>query len=300
MLDRARPLAVTNSTQLRSLQPTLYLSDLDGTLLNGQGELGSTTRRDLIQLIERGVHFTVASARSYFSISKLFGDFPFQLPIIEFNGAFITDYATGKHLETNALGLELGHELFQRVRQAGQRPFVCSFNGHEDCLHYDVLENAGMVWYEKRRRTAGDPRLRQTSDLEATMAEDVVSLTVMDQSEAKIRTLHEELKEAYGDRLQLYCYENEYSVGTWWLTIHDKNASKHIAMKSLQQRWVPSAEIVAFGDNVNDLLMLEHADRAICVENAVEELHQISDQVIGHHAEESVIQFLSTDALRAP
>ena len=296
MLERARPGVVSNSTQLRSSAPVLYLSDLDGTLLNADGELSSATRSGLIELIENGVQFTVASARSHFSITKLFGDFPFQLPIIEFNGAFITDYASGEHLETNALGLELGQELYQRVIRAGQRPFVCSFNGREDCLHYDQLQNAGMLWYENRRRQAHDPRLRQTNDLESTMQEDVVSLTVMDQSESKIRALHEELKASYGEKLQLYCYENEYSAGTWWLTIHHKNASKHIAMKSLQRRFVPDAELVAFGDNVNDLLMLQHADRAICVKNAVKELHLIADEVIGHHAEESVIGFLKTHA----
>ena len=289
---------MSNSNVPKSITPALYLSDLDGTLLNAEGELGEKTRRGLIQLIENGLHFTIASARSYFSISKLFQDFPFQLPIIEFNGAFITDYASGKHLETNALGTELGFELYERVRSAGQRPFVCSFNGREDCLHYDELSNAGMVWYENRRRSAGDPRLRQTLDLKSTMAEDVVSLTVMDQSESKIRALHEQLAEAYGETLQLYCYENEYSAGTWWLTIHHKNASKHIAMKTLQERFLPGAEIIAFGDNVNDLLMLEHAHRAICVDNAVTELRSISDQVIGHHAEESVIQFLESDIER--
>ena len=277
------------------MRPTLYLSDLDGTLLDEKGEVSERTRAGLTALIDAGILFSVASARSYFSIKKLFGDLDIRLPIIEFNGAFITDYKTGEHLEINSLGRELGEEVFDRILGRGVRPFVCSFNGSEDCLHYDELVNPGMEWYEKRRRDAGDSRLRRTPALRETMKEDVVSLTVMAQDEARIRALHEEFRELYGNALQLYCYENEYSKGTFWLTIHHENASKHIAMKRLRDLVAPGAQIAAFGDNVNDLLMLEHADRAIAVENAVPELLEKAHQVIPHHGLHSVVEFLEND-----
>jgi hypothetical protein len=277
------------------MRKVLYLTDLDGTLLSEGGEVSPRTREGLLRLLADGAFVTVASARSYFSIRKLFGDMPFQLPIIEFNGAFITDYATGRHLQVNSLGAELGEQLFDRIIAAGQRPFVCSFNGTEDCLHYDELTNGGMIWYEERRRKAGDTRLRRTFNLRSTMREEVVSLTVMDNDEAKIRALHAEIADAYGERLQTYCYENEYSKGTFWLTIHHENASKHIAMKTLRDRYAHGAELVAIGDNVNDLLMLQHADRGVAVENAVPELHGVADLVIGHHAGDAVVQFIEED-----
>ena len=277
---------------------TLYISDLDGTLLDHRGQLSTRSREGLQALLDGGLAFTVASARSHFSIRQLFGDRQLRLPIIEFNGAFITDFATGEHLEINALGQGLAEELFDHVLAAGQRPFVCSFDGTEDCLHYDELINPGMVWYEQRRREAGDPRLRLTRDLRRTMSEDVVSLTVMDQDELQIRRLKERLEHLYGEALQLYCYENEYSKGTFWLTIHHARASKHIAMQSLRDRHAPGCELVAIGDNFNDVMMLTHADRAIAVANAVDELQRLAHRVIDHHAEDSVVRFLEQDFSR--
>lgn len=277
-------------------RPNLYITDLDGTLLDARGLLSRRSHSGLLTLLEKGVPFTVASARSHFSITKLFGDMPFALPIIEFNGAFLTDYKTGEHLEVNALQPELAFEIFDEIRAAGQRPFVSSFNGEEDCLHFDELSNEGMIWYEKRRRAAADPRLRHTSDLRATMAEQVVSLTVMDQDEKAIVALRDVLARRYGSRIMLYCYENEYSKGTHWLTIHDERASKHIAMKSLRDRFVPGASIVALGDNVNDIEMLKAADRAVAVENAVAPLLEIAHQIIAHHTQDSVIRFIEREA----
>lgn len=281
-------------------QPYLYISDLDGTLLDENGALSRRTRSGLLKILERGVPFTIASARSHFSISKIFGDMPFALPIIEFNGAFLTDYATGEHLETNAINEEIAFEVFDLVWSAGQRPFVSSYNGKENCLHYDELINPGMVWYEARRRRAGDPRLRRTSDLRATMSEDVVSLTVMDQSESKILELRDRIHERFGGALTLYAYENEYSKGTFWLTIHDRRASKHIAMQSLKQRFSAQTQVVALGDNVNDIEMLRAADRAVAVENAVPQLQALADEVIEHHASDSVIRFIEAEALKMP
>jgi hydroxymethylpyrimidine pyrophosphatase-like HAD family hydrolase len=128
------------------------------------------------------------------------------------------------------------------------------------------------------------------------MSEEVVSLTVMDRDARAIASLCDELARRHGTQLQLYCYENEYCSGTWWLTIHDRRASKHIALRSLRDRFVSGAQIVALGDNVNDIEMLKAADRAIAVKNAVPELQRIAHQVIDHHACDSVIQFLEEEA----
>lgn len=271
----------------------LYLSDLDGTLLNSAGEVSQRTRRGLEELLRDGLQLSLASARSHFSIQKLFGPLPFPLPIIEFNGAFLTDYATGRHLEVYSLGLELGEEVFDRVLAAGLRPFVCSYDGKEDCLHYDELINDGMVWYEQRRRAAGDPRLRRTVRLRETLREDVVSLTVMAPDAGRVQALRDELAERYGSQLQLFCYENEYCHGNWWLTIHHASASKHIAMQRLRDGYAPGAELVALGDNVNDLAMLEHADVAVAVANAVPAVRAVADRVIGTNDEDAVVTFLA-------
>jgi Cof subfamily protein (haloacid dehalogenase superfamily) len=271
----------------------LYLSDLDGTLLNSAGEVSARTRGLLEELLRSGLQFSVASARSHFSIRKLFGELPFPLPIIEFNGAFLTEYATGRHLEVYSLGQELGEAIFDRILAAGLRPFVCSYNGREDCLHYDELINPGMVWYERRRRAAQDPRLRRTLRLKETLAEDVVSLTVMAHDAPRVQALRDELRERFGEELQLFCYENEYDHGNWWLTIHHAAASKHIAMHRLRETHAPDAELVALGDNVNDLLMLQHADLAVAVGNAVEPVRAAAHHVIGTNDEDSVARFLA-------
>lgn len=275
-----------------SRRPCLYVSDLDGTLLNAGGKLSARTRAGLVNLLEMGVPISIASARSHFSISQIFGSMPFALPIIEFNGAFVTDYKTGEHLETNALPTDTADELLDLIREQGQTPFVSTHDGRDDRVHFEELNNDAMAWYESQRRRAGDPRLRQSRDLRRVLSEDVVSLTVMDSREETVRGICDVVVERFGDQLRHYCYENAYCPGTFWLTIHDRRASKHLAMEGLRRRLGASTQIVAFGDNVNDIEMLRAADRAVAVENAVPELRALAHDVIGHHETDSVIHFL--------
>ena len=69
----------------------IYISDLDGTLLRNDATLSDYSKTKIQQLVRNGVHFSVASARSVVAIQKIFDGVKFHLPVIEFNGAFISD-----------------------------------------------------------------------------------------------------------------------------------------------------------------------------------------------------------------
>lgn len=61
----------------------LYITDLDGTLLNSHAQLSVKTERVLKTLLDEGLHFTIATLRSIESIKPIFHNVPLQLPIIE-------------------------------------------------------------------------------------------------------------------------------------------------------------------------------------------------------------------------
>ena len=70
---------------------TLYVSDLDGTLLNRDEKLSEFTVWALNSLIERGMKFTYATARSNHSARRVTAGLTKNLPVIVYNGAFILE-----------------------------------------------------------------------------------------------------------------------------------------------------------------------------------------------------------------
>ena len=77
---------------------TLYVSDLDGTLMRNDETLSENTVRIINGLVERGLDFTYATARSVESARPIAGGLKLKLPVVTRNGAVLADNATGKHI----------------------------------------------------------------------------------------------------------------------------------------------------------------------------------------------------------
>ena len=270
----------------------LYVSDLDGTLLNKSGKLGTASRELLFDMLSRGLQFTVASARSVYSISQMLEGLTLPLPVIEFNGAFISDLASGQHLVTNSLNDALKHGVYLEIQRAGFLPFISTFDGERDNLYHSDITNDGMRWYYNDRIAMRDPRLRPPRRLEDILDEQVICFTTID-TEERLRPLEERLRLLYGDAIKLHLFRHLYSPGWSWLTVHDARACKAKALKTLlkMKNW-DTSQLTVFGDDINDIEMFELAGRAIAVSNALEQVKCRADLIIGSSEEDSVARFI--------
>ena len=77
---------------------TLFVSDLDGTLLNNSAEVSKESAILLNKSIESGINFTIATARTPATIVNILKDINIKLPIITMNGAAIYDIKNNKYL----------------------------------------------------------------------------------------------------------------------------------------------------------------------------------------------------------
>ena len=270
----------------------LYVSDLDGTLLNGQAQLSEYSLRELIRLLKEGLLFTVASARSVVSMQSLLRGLKLPLPVIEFNGAFISDLGTGRHLICNAIERTIVDEIMAMAHAQNLQPFVSSFDGLDDRLRYVEPVNRGGRWYVNDRMAASDSRLQQVDDLSPYLHEQVVCLTLIEQ-QGVLEPFAEHIRKTFGECVQLHHIENFYSPGWFWLTVHDRRATKAWAMKCLaDEHGIDLAEVTAFGDGVNDISIFRLVGRGIAVHNADEELKCHAAEVIGSNEEDSVVKYL--------
>lgn len=271
---------------------TLYVSDLDGTLLDRNARLAEGCRGGLRELLEGGLEFTVASARSVFSIRQILGDLPLKLPVVSFNGAFISDLTTGGHEVVNAIDRSIAGEIFDALPRFGCVPFISTFDGREDRVYYDRVINDGMRWYLEDRFQKKDRRWRKVRDMRSRLREQLVCITLIARQE-ELKDLHQHLSERYPESVEMHFQENMYSPGWHWLTIHDCRATKARGIDTLRTvRNLHDHRLIVFGDHLNDLKMFQAADYAIAVSNAVEELRNHAHEIIGAHDEGSVVRYL--------
>ena len=70
---------------------TLYISDLDDTLLNKSSVLSEYTKKALTKFISHGINFTVATGRTTDAVQKIMADVELNIPIASFNGVVLYD-----------------------------------------------------------------------------------------------------------------------------------------------------------------------------------------------------------------
>lgn len=275
----------------------IYISDLDGTLLKDNATLSDYSRNKLIELIEAGVNFTIASARSIAELKPILHDIPFKLPIIEINGSFITDFHTTEHIIINEMKKDVIEDVFNRAVSHKCMPFLSAFDGATDRLYYNNILNPGMEWYLQDRITHKDYRLTKVSDLIDTFDTHIVAFAIMDSYENLV-DLSKEMTADYGSSLQMHFFENPYSRPWHWLTIHNQKACKSHAVKELLDYTKFDHEhLTVFGDNLNDVNMFKMAATSVAVENATNQIKGHATTIIGTNEQDSVVKYIAQKEL---
>ncbi len=273
---------------------TLFVSDLDGTLLDTQAKLPERDRARLAALIENGLPFTVASARHVVSIRKILAGLPLRLPVIGSNGACISDVHTGQHLVVRGLAPTLAQDMLVCLRRQGLVPFISVAEPGADRLYWETCHNPGQEAFVQERIQGRDPRLCHTTRLEAVLRHPCTALVVVGPAEP-LHSAQTELERLFGAQAQIHLAEDLYAPQWPWLTVQHPAATKDQAIACLMdmQGWT-GRELVVFGDHFNDLGMMRSAHRAIAPLNAVPEVRAMAHAVIGHHSDSSVLGYLET------
>lgn len=274
---------------------SLYVSDMDGTLLRDDATLSGFARETLTRLLGDGLPLTVASARSGETMREILGDLPLQLPIVEFNGAILSDFGSGRRMAVHDIESEPKRRLLDLMQSHGHLPFLSTYDGQTDRLYYGETTNDGAAWYLRDRIAAGDPRLTRRDSPDQGLQDQVVCMTLVD-SEERIRSMESLIRNGCSQGISVHCFQAKYEVGWYWMTVQSDRATKEHAVRALMAEiGCDAGQVATFGDEVNDVGMLEVAGRGIAMANAVPEVMAVADQVIGSNQDDSVVRFLQED-----
>ena len=267
---------------------TLFVSDLDGTLMGSDGKLAKKTAEAVNHMVKDGIKFTVATARSHTSAMWVASELKLNIPMILHNGVFIRD---------NEKGVIRSHLLPEREKirrilaEYDLAPFVYSLRDGEEKYSYipERLTKEAMAY--QRKRGVNDPRNNPIPD-ETTMWDgDVYHVLVIDNSEKMW-----EVKERLCNDYNCLCGKDYYS-GDLWLEIFPKSAGKASAVLELKEL-IDCDRVVVFGDGENDISMFEAADEAYAVSGAVPGLKEKATDIIGSCDDSAVVNWLSAQTIK--
>lgn len=266
---------------------TLYVSDLDGTLLTSDMNISENSLMIINTLIDEGMLFTYATARSISSASIVAKGLSTRHPIIAYNGAFIVEPDTRKILAKEDFSREQTEVVMEILSENHISPLVYSFVEEKERVSWiPSKENEGKRHYIDSRK--GDQRLRPV-DLDKELYKgEVFYFTCIGEKE-ELEPVYQTLKdnENYTCTFQPEIYRDEY-----WLEIMPRKATKANAILKLKEI-LGCERIVSFGDAINDIPMFQISDECYAVENAVEELKKMATAVIESNNNDGLAKWLN-------
>ena len=266
---------------------TLYVSDLDGTLLGHDDRISARSLKILNSLIERGLAFTYATARSLRSAQAVTQGLQLCLPVIVYNGCMLVCPDDERAVYSLAFSQTQCARLRTIAEESAAPVLVYArIDGAERVSWISGKENNGLLHYLSNRKN--DPRLRAVDCFDELFAGEPFYFTFIGE-QAALRPCYDALR---ADRAFTCTFQQELYRPEYWFEVMPREATKANAARKLKQM-LGFSRIVAFGDAVNDLSLFEAVDQAYAVDNAAAVLKSRADAVLAANDADGVALWLA-------
>ena len=277
------------------MKKTLYVSDLDGTLFNKKKRISDRTAQILNQCIEKGAMFSVATARMPYGCDYRLKNIQMNIPGILTNGVFLYDFSRKEYVMVQPMEKRRVSDILKIFQRFGKSCFLYTYRDSLISIYYEKEGQKAQTQYYSDQALKSCREIKKVNSCADILEEEIpVYLAVTDTNE-NLKPMVNELREIPG--IQMAYYLNIYN-GLYCLEIFSENASKKQALLQLK-KMTDCDEVVVFGDNLNDLPMIEIADRSYAPANALEEIKEQVNQVLCDCDHDGVAEFMKKEILES-
>jgi Cof subfamily protein (haloacid dehalogenase superfamily) len=277
----------------------LLALDLDGTVVDSHGNIPELNRIAIGRAIDAGVEVAIATGRRYDFALPIVEQLPAPLTLILSNGAIVKT-RSGETLMRRLLPRDIAREVLARTRAHRASAALVFDRPREGQVVFELID-----WDHPRHRRffeSNRPFVSETAPLEDALVEDPLQVmftgacTAMRQLFEQLRT-PADLTSANGATYSVALTEYQHRDFSL-VDVVQAGCSKGTALRAWadRQQFTPD-EVMAIGDNLNDLEMLEFAGLPIVMGNAGKDLQSRRWHVTASNDEAGVARAIETFVL---
>ena len=252
----------------------LVAVDMDGTLLTPQLEISKETVETINKVIEKGVIFTLSTGRMYLAAMPFAKMLNLDVPIITCNGALTKCSKTGKIYDERTIDREDSSKIISYCEKAG---LSVSIYREDDIFIKKNSENLDI------HMQLDHAKPQVIEDFHCLLEGSIIKIMFNSSNKYNLEQHARNLHELYHEKLNFY-----FSL-PYFVEIVNKQANKRNALENIALKFnIKKEEIIAIGDNFNDMDMIEYAGLGVAMGNAPHYLKEVADFVTGCNDEDGV------------
>ncbi len=264
----------------------LVALDLDGTLISDDLVISDEVKTAIREAVAQGVVVTLATGRMFSSARQFADELGLSVPLICYQGAMVRHSITEETIYHQPIPYELAREFLTFTQKRGYYTQVYV----DDHMYVPSLTEEAL-YYSGLARVPAQPvgDLMQFIDRPERAPTKLVIVT----AEERTLAVLQEMQAAFSDRLYVTRSHPRFTEGV------NPACSKGAALAALALALdIPREKVIAIGDNLNDLPMLEWAGLGIGVANAGQAVKETAGYVTHGAISAGVIEALQKFVLK--
>ena len=265
--------------------------DLDGTLLDSDGNVPPRAKAAIHAALDAGLLICFATGRNWTESKSILDTVAHHSTAVFVSGAMVMDTKREVTLHRTMMDPGLAREICAALEGLGHSVLALQDTHQTGGIDYlatagKTLNEAERVWREVTRTV-----VHEVASLANWPHENTIRIGIVAATE-EVELAAAQLIERFGPRIVSHCiHVPAYGVDV--MEVFDPAVNKwegisHVA----RMHGVEAAEIVAIGDDLNDLPMLKHAGLSVAMGNAKPAVKAIAHTVIGRNDEDGLAIFL--------
>ncbi|QHA91541.1 Cof-type HAD-IIB family hydrolase [Bacillus sp. N1-1] len=261
-------------------KPHLIAIDLDGTLLNSEKNISERTKSVIFEAKRQGHHVAIATGRPYRASVRYYNELALDSPIVNFNGAFVhhpLDRSFGTH--HSPMELTTAKSIVSSCSDINVKNIMAEvlddvyLHQHDELIMQNMIINDSSIF---------------TGEIHKNLKDDPTSLLIHPH-EQQLADLRQMLRDHHAEMIEHRVWAAPLNI----IEIVRVGLNKAVGLQRLAAHFnVPQERIIAFGDEDNDLEMIEYAGTGVAMGNAIEELKNIANDVTVTNEEDGIATFL--------
>lgn len=259
----------------------LIAFDLDGTLLNNEKSIDRETIDYLVGLKKRNIDIVIATGRSYYDAKRLTQSLPFEYVIIANNGAVTRNPAKDQTLDLRTIKYDDYQKIIRLSKEYDLHPIIYvdkNLQGYDIIIEraYDFIEYNGYLSKSLKRY--------RITDFSEYFENDVLSICFTGHF-APLENFRQHVLNQYPQRFST-SVSLKLHVEALMEILHP-DACKWKALKRYcSAKGIGNEEILAFGDDNNDVEMIKNAGMGIVMINGTDLLKRVGRAVTRYSNDE--------------
>lgn len=264
----------------QAMKPHLIVLDLDGTLLTDQQQISAQTKKTLLQAKEKGHQVMIATGRPYRASDIYYHELGLSTPIVNFNGAYVhhPKNISWQHMHT-PIDLSVVHDVVDSIHHYEYENIIAEV---KDDIYVHTENDRILNIFNM-----GNPKIT-LGDLYTHLQENPTSLLIQ-ANEANSAIIRDHLQAVHAEVIE----HRRWGAPLHIIEIVRRGLNKAVGIAHVaKDLGIPRERIIAFGDEDNDLEMIEYAGLGVAMGNGISSLKNIANEITSTNNDDGIAKIL--------